>query len=257
MLIDQKSKGFSIRSIHTDDLQRLLNGNNLDLYKLFDLSRSDLYRGYIQAEFISKYLSLVDRNINQIQGVNRSAKIYCAQIDEKRVGLLVIHFYAWETISNQICYKTIFQNEKLHSLALAKIKDVIHLPFLQIKKVAKIATVWVYPHYRNLGFGRNLFNYGKSKIKENLSLGDYIFLASVSSMSKEKSEKIFSYFLAKEKQRNGFDSISGKIVISGIEISVEEIIKIFGLSELSFDVNPSAIPVKKFAVQNNMHFRGF
>jgi hypothetical protein len=122
---------------------------------------------------------------------------------------------------------------------------------------AELAYYWVRPDLRRRGLGRQIFF---SPIRKFIALSKettFVFTTAMGvSAGSQIGKCLLSYLLEQEKKKNGLLP-DGRVRVSSIKVSWEDIKRSVGIEKSSFMVREESFATKVLAEQYDMQFLGF
>ena len=255
----------SIKRIHAPDLTIMKNGVTYwNEHPAMESIRRELFPETPQTEFLKKYFKYLSidgqKFLKSPFEYQRGGEAYWISTDTEVVGVLILHFYKWETVAPQICFRAEIDYPEgkmmVKRLELTRFESLFNTN-TSTKLLAELSSFWVHPQYRGQGYGKELFGKALEVFGTLLRDGDIGFTVARGALGKQQGQKIFHHLLDTEEKANGRDPITNLVKITGISVDTDILSRQLGFDCRYFPIHPDSLATVAMAGKSEMTFRGF
>mgnify|MGYP000020586732 CR=1 FL=1 len=233
----------SIREITFSYLDGLNEEGNFDIG--IEAVRKELFPNNTPDEFVKKYASLLKNKDSMKNG--RGADIFALYWEEKIVGMSINHYYDWQLLSPQRCFRLTIEGNSCE-ITPSSFGDLVG-DSPKINSVAEIAAIWVSPEFRGRKYGEKLFSHSLQVIQKQLQGQGVIFLAVRGVGSRDEGNRLFESLSGDKK--------SVFLSPSSLSICSEEITEKLALSPSIFHTHKESQAVISLSSKNHFRHSGF
>lgn len=223
---------------------------------------AEFYPDEPKDEVIDRYRKLIEKFVHTKTG----AKLEITRDTSSKVtGFLLTKFYPWEAIKNQLFIGVEIVDTKPH-LFLAPFSHLVKEQIgkkTKIELAAELAFYWIDEINRGKGLGSVFFNNFLNQAAQ-LSQGSNCLVFTTARAKQERAKQgseIFEYLLKQEKARNGFSAETNKTIVTGVLISLQQIVRDLSLGvpdiNLLTETHEEARVTDHLAEKNMMKLVGY
>jgi GNAT superfamily N-acetyltransferase len=251
---------WEIERISGSDLSNQIRKEVPPAHSVLEAIRQELLPKLAPEEFRDRYSSLLgtdSQKVSQAPEVySRGAEAYWIRNESTPIAGMILHFYNWQVLAPQICFRAERRDNENAILSLAKFEHLAALAFTP-QFAAELSFLWVAAGYRRQGLGRLLFQKSLDIFGKFLKKHDFGFVAARGKLGGEEGQTIFQYLMANEEKKNGRSPDTGQVRIAGLGIPVEELNNALKIDCRYLPIHPDSIATAVLAQRANMRFIGY